>query len=230
MTGTELATFCEEINGGASINDTLLFQFINLAKAMVEQRRPWMLLRTTDTSKTITAANTWQTAIDLSTITKFSRFYGENPIKLYSGVGSNFTEYHQVPYDKRLSYQLAPNTFVYNEATKTLYLNGTPPYAGTLYIDHIIDSDDITDDDTSTWVFPAWAHSLLGFMAVAIYKGGVDFDDVNARMAPDNRAMAEMLTRNLENWDNEKQLTAQMGTDPYQDQSDFRSGAININT
>jgi hypothetical protein len=62
MTGTELSTFCEELNGGASIGDTLLFQFINLAKAMVEQLRPWMVLRASDTSKAVTAANTWQSA------------------------------------------------------------------------------------------------------------------------------------------------------------------------
>lgn len=32
-----------------------------------------MLLRYTDTSKTVTTANTWQTAIDLSTIARFKR-------------------------------------------------------------------------------------------------------------------------------------------------------------
>lgn len=31
MTGTELETFCEEINGGASIGSTVLFQFIHFA-------------------------------------------------------------------------------------------------------------------------------------------------------------------------------------------------------
>jgi hypothetical protein len=76
MTGSELETFCEEINGGASIGATVLFQFINLAKAMVEQTRPWVALRYTDTSKSVSAGNTWQTAIDLSTIARFNRFYG----------------------------------------------------------------------------------------------------------------------------------------------------------
>jgi hypothetical protein len=32
MIGPELETFCEEINRGASIGATVLFQFINLAK------------------------------------------------------------------------------------------------------------------------------------------------------------------------------------------------------
>jgi hypothetical protein len=34
MNGPELQTFCKEINGGASIGGTLLFQFIKVAKAI----------------------------------------------------------------------------------------------------------------------------------------------------------------------------------------------------
>ena len=37
-----------------------------MAKALVEQRRPWMVLCTTDTSKSVTTANIWQTAIAAS--------------------------------------------------------------------------------------------------------------------------------------------------------------------
>jgi hypothetical protein len=33
-----------------------------MARALIEQRRPWMVLRNTNTSKTVTTANTWQTA------------------------------------------------------------------------------------------------------------------------------------------------------------------------
>ena len=76
MDGTEFTTAATEINGGASIGSTFLFQLGNLAKNLIEQRRPWMVLRKTDTSKTVTTANTWQTAIDLSTIKEFNRFYG----------------------------------------------------------------------------------------------------------------------------------------------------------
>jgi hypothetical protein len=32
-----------EINGGVTISKTLLFQYINIAKAMAEQMRPWMI-------------------------------------------------------------------------------------------------------------------------------------------------------------------------------------------
>ena len=78
MTGKQFETAAEEINGGASIGSTLLYQLRNLGKSLIEQRRPWMVLRKTDTSKSVTTANTRQTAIDLSTITDFNRFYTAN--------------------------------------------------------------------------------------------------------------------------------------------------------
>ncbi len=228
MTGTELETFCTELNGGASIGTTVLFQFINLAKAMVEQLRPWVLLRYTDTSKTVAADNTWQTAIDLSTIDRLNRFYGQTPIKLFDG-NNRIQYFKQMPFDRRLEYRLRPNTFVYDEASKTLYLNGTLQFAGTLYIDHVKDSPDITDDDNSSWVFPSWSHALLGFYAVAINKGGVDYDDINRLMAPDNRAQANAIIQRLEAWDGEKQLAAQMNVDTaHQQNDDWRPGAINL--
>jgi hypothetical protein len=229
MTGPELSTFATEVNGGDAIGDTLLFQLLNLAKAMVEQRRPWMLLRKTDTSVTVSAGNTWQTAISLSGLTRFSRFYGDWPIRLFDG-NNRIERYRQVPFEDRLEYKDTPNTFCYDEASQVLYLNGTGQAGGTLYIHHIQDSADITNDDSSTWIFPSWSHPLLGFMAVAINKGGIDFDDVNARMAPDNRAQAELLTQRLEGWDAEKQLSATQQTDPYNQPNDgWRPGAINMN-
>jgi hypothetical protein len=228
MTGPELATFCEEVNGGASIGDTLLFQLLNLSKAMVEHRRPWMLLRKTDTSKTVTTGSTWQTAIDLSTITRFHRFYGDWPVRLFDG-NNHIERYRQVPFEDRLEHKDVPNTFCYDEATQTLYLNGTVTFAGTLYIRYLQDTADITNDDASTWAFPSYSHPLLGFMAVAMHKGGIDFDEINARMAPENRAEAELIIQRLEHDDAAKSLSAIEQTDPYnRPQDGYRSGAITI--
>jgi hypothetical protein len=64
------------------ISSTLLFQYFSIAKAVIEQMRPWMILRKTDISKTVTAGNTSQTSTD------FSRFYETEtsaPIKLFDG-------------------------------------------------------------------------------------------------------------------------------------------------
>jgi hypothetical protein len=233
MTGPELYTFGTSVNGSEPIDTTLYFQFVNIARAMVQRLRPWMILHKTDTSKTVSAssANAWQTAIDLSTITDFDRFYGEHPVKLFDGTAS-FLSYKQVPWDQRLSYFQVPGTFVYNEATKALYLNGSIPFSGTLYIDYLYDPGDITNSDSSTWVFPSWSHPLLGYLGVGAYKGGVDFDEVSARMAPDNRASAQQIIQMLENWDNEKQLGASQGVDYANEATDAwpRPNSINIHS
>ncbi len=235
MTGPALETFCEEVNGGDAIGSTLLFQLLNLSRAMVEQRRPWMLLRKTDTSKTVSASasSAWNTAISLASITDFNRFYETDqnaPIKLFDG-NNRIEEYRQVPFEQRLAYKDSPNTFCYNEATQTLYLNGNISFGGTLYIDYIRDSGDITNDDASSWAFPSWSHPLLGFMAVGMHKGGIDFDDINARMSPDNRAQAEAIIQRLETLDNAKQQSSFRATDPYNEPGDgYRSGAINMNS
>jgi hypothetical protein len=229
MTGSQLATLAEELNGGASIGSTLLFQLINIAKALIEQERPWMRLRYTDTSKTVAAStNAWQTAIDLSTIARFNRFYGDSPIKLFDG-STKIEHYTEVPLNMRLQHRESPNTFVYDDAADDLYLNGGVSFAGTLYIDHIKDSPEIEDDDSSTWVFPSWSHSILAFMAVSMHKGGVDYDEVNARQLVQNSSDAMRIYRMLEKWDDEKQLAAQQNLDPSQHYTDgFRPGAINI--
>jgi len=233
MTGSELETFATEVNGGDPIGSTLLFQLINLARALVEQRRPWVILRKTDTSKTVTQSSisAWQTAIDLSGITDLSRFYEteENaPIKLFDG-NNRIEEYRQRPFEQRLFYKDVPNTFVYDEANKLLYLNGIVTLSGTLYIDYVRDPGDITDDDNSTWVFPSWSHSLLGFYAVAIHKGGIDFDSINQTMSPVNRAEATTILQALIAWDADKQLAAVRNSDyAHPPISHHRAGAINI--
>src|SRR5258706_5066208 len=101
MDGATLSTFIDELNSGDSIGTTLKFQLVNAFKAILEQERPWMVLRKTDTSKTVATSNTWQTAISLATLTRFNRFYGSRPVRLFDGIQTSF-KYHQVPFDDRL--------------------------------------------------------------------------------------------------------------------------------
>ncbi len=229
MTGTALAEFTTELNGGASIGETLLFQLVNAFKAILEQERPWMVLRRTDTSKSVTTGSTWQTAIDLSAIERFSRFYGSHPVRLF-GESRGIAAYRQVPFDDRLEHRSVPCTFVYDAGTKQLYLNGTVPYPGTLHIRHLVTSEDIAAGESEiTWPFPSWSHPLLGFGAVAMHKGGVDYDEVNARQIVQNSQDAVRLLRALQKWDNDLQLSEREDYDA-RDVMDggFRSGAINM--
>src|SRR3990167_4360001 len=172
--GTELTTFCTSLNAGATIDADLLDVLVSNAKAILEEERPWMVLRKTNSSKTVTAANTWQTAIDLSTITDFSRFYANQDgivIKLFDG--TDRIEYYTLKsFDQRLEYKDVSHTCVYDENSKTLYLNGVVPFSGTLYIPYMSTSTevDLTSASAVWTVFPSRFLPILGYYAVGIYK------------------------------------------------------------
>lgn len=229
MNGQTLNTFIVGLNGGTSIDSVLLNVLINTAKTIIESERDWMVLRKTDPSKTVTTANTYTTVIDLSTITDFSHFYGEFPVRLFDG--TNRIEYYRlVPFDRRLTYKDVSNTACYDENSKTLYLNGTVPFSGTLYLNYIV----LTDDIDVTTIIPAFVWSpflsrfvpMLGFYAIGIHMGGVDYDSITARQQPTQMATMLALKNAMATWDDKKQASAIEGNDPSNLYSYPRSGAI----
>lgn len=227
-TGEELMTFITSLNAEATIDPTLLDVLVDNAKAILEEERPWMVLRKVNTSKTVTTANTWQTAIDLSTITDFSRFYSDDPIRLYGG-DNRVEDYRLVPFDRRLEYKDVSHTACYDENSKTLYLNGVVPFSGTLYISYLSTSTAIDLTSTSAvWsVFPSRFLPILGYYAIGIYKGAVDYDQINRAMLPENREAFRALKNAMTEWDNGKQMASMAHNDPTDLYGGHRDGAIN---
>lgn len=228
--GSELTTFITGLNGGASVDATLLDVLVSTAKAIIEEERPWMVLRKVDTSKSVTTAGTWQTAIDLTTITDFSRFYSDLPFKLFDSATNRLECYRIKPFDRRLMFKDVSNTAVFDHNAKQLYLNGVPPFAGTLYISYVSTSTEIDLTITSAvWsLFPSRFLPILGFYAMGIHKGAVDYDDVVAHMLPENKATLLALKNAMEKWDDDLQQTDLVTNDP-EDFYDYpRAGAVNI--
>lgn len=230
-TGVELKTFIDGLNLEASIDITLLDVLVDNAKTILEEERPWMVLRKTNTSKTVTTANTWQTAIDLSTITDFSRFYMNDDgivIKLFDG--ADRIEYYRLKsFDQRLEYKDVSNTCVYDENAKILYLNGTVPFNGTLYIPYMSTSTSIDlESNSAVWTtFPSRFLPTLGYYAIGIFKGAIDYDSINRQMLPENRATLAALKNAMEKWDNEKALASIQSNDPTEYPGGHpRAGAI----
>lgn len=225
--GTELTTFITALNAEAVIDPTLLDVLVDNARAIIEEERPWMVLRKVDKSKTVTTANLYTTAIDLSTITDFSRFYSDVPIRLFDG--TNQIQYYSLkPYDRQLEYKDVSNTACYDENAKILYLNGTVPFNGTLYLNHVSTSTAVNlTSSSAVWTFfPSRFLPILGFYAIGIFKGAIDYDSINRQMLPENRATLQALKNAMEKWDNEKQLSSLETNDPTDLFAYPRSGAI----
>jgi len=230
MTGAELYTLLTSLNGGASIDQVLATTLIDNAKSMIEGERPWAVLRKIDTSKTVTTAGTWETAIDLSTISDFSELYSESPIQLFDG-DNQIQDYTLRSFEDRLRLKDASNTAVFDENSQSLYLNGNIPYNGTLYINYKATTPEIDLTSTSAvWTqFPSRYVPILAYFAVGINKGAIDYDEINRRMLPENRAVLIGLMNSMSKWDNNKQMVAVRHNDP----TDFygsghRNGAINM--
>ena len=230
-TGAELKTFIESLNAGQTIDIDLLDVLVDNAKTILEEERPWMVLRKTDSSKTVTTGNTWQTAIDLSTITDFSRFYTpdrSSTIKLFDG--NNRVEYYSIkPFDQRLEFKDVSYTCVYDENAKILYLNGNVPFNGTLYIPYVATTPtiDLTSESAVWTTFPSRFLAVLGYYAIGINKGAIDYDSINREMLPSNSAVLNALKNAMEKWDNEKQLSSIQANDPSEFPGGYpRAGAI----
>lgn len=236
MIGTTLQTLCTSVNGDSTIEETLLTSLVNIGKTVLEGERDWMVLRKTNTTLSVSAnsSNQWNTPISIATITDFSRFYGDFPIRIFNG--DNQVEYYrQVPFDKRLEYKDIPNTFVHDIAGKKIYLNGSVSLSGTLYLNHIIDTGDIslsaTTDMETDGVFPFLSrfHPILAFYAVGMSKGAIDYDSINREMLPSNQAILVSIKNAMEKWDTKLQLAEIEMTDVAENEmSGRRFGSVDM--
>jgi len=217
-TGAELYDFLTALNAGATIDIDLATILIDNGKAILEEERDWMVLRKTSTAKTVTTANTWQTAIDLSTITDFSKLHVNSDgvaVKLFDG--SDRIEYYRLkPFDQRLEWKDISYTCVYDENAKILYLNGIVPYSGTLYIPYVSSSTAIDLESASAvWTtFPSRFLPILAYYATGINKGAVDYDSINRQMLPSNAAILGSLKEAMSKWDSSKELATIQSNDP----------------
>jgi len=219
MTTADLLTLCTDINSGDEIASILALSLINIAKAIVEHEREWVVLRTTSSMSVAAGSDT----LDLSSM-KIDRFRGNYPVVLSDG--SRTDRFRIVQANTPLDLLGDEFAAAYDPAMHQITLKRS--FAGTLYVTHMIDNDDITTD--TTWQrFPSWVCPLLAYMAVAMHKGGIDFDDQNARMASYNSTDAMRFYSMLTRWDNEMQLQMIGTMDPWQSGSLYQSGKIDIN-
>lgn len=217
-TGEQLYTFMTHLNGDVPLDQDLASTLISTAKAVIEEERPWCVLRKTNTSLTVASSDTWQTAKSLSGITDFSAFYGDSPIKLFDG-NNRVQYYRQVPWERRLEFKDVSYTFVHDQNSGNIYFNGTPPYAGTLYIDYISTQAeiDVTSSSAVWTLFPARFLPVLGFYAVGIYKGAVDYDSITKNMLPEHRSTLMALKSAMIAWDDKRQDAIISQNDPTED-------------
>jgi len=135
------------------------------------------------------------------------------PITLVNPNNTNdfLDSFNEVPVSKLVSYQFQSYKYAVDYPNSILYIAGTVDKTYTIYKNYIYKPDDVTE--TTSWAFPAQFHGLLAYAVAALQKGGIDFDDQNARMAGDNAATVQSIYQAMIDWDSRLQEQSLEGVD-----------------
>ena len=190
MIGSDLKIFVESLIDD-SIEEDLFYSLLNAAKDKLEDEREWEILKDWDNSLLWTPGDTYLT--DKNMPATFRSMYGDGVI--YLGEDSR---YYPVPFKDIYRYRNATNRYAIDYLNNKLRIIGSENQAMTINIPFLVTTADITD--TTEWAFPSRYHKILGFRVAAYYTGGVDTDDIYARMSPFHRAAAMELEDGLRRW------------------------------
>lgn len=204
MTTEELQQMTTDLLDGREIGTTFFIQILNMQKRIREQSRPWVILRAEDGSNSVTTGNTYKTAHTLPE--RFMRFYGEYPIKIVDSAENVQDEFYERGYNMRRKMKDHNGIFFVDYANDNLYLSGSISKAGTMYIDFIQASADFTNGGSEEWPFPENFHPLLAFDVAITQKGGVDYDDIHARMVQYHGIDVRALENAMNMWDAQLQV------------------------
>ncbi len=209
MTGQQLLDLLTSILGNEAPSQTYMLQLINIAKSIIETKRPWKVLSTNNHSLVVTGANTSTNPFPLPD--DFQRWLGdssltEGQLKLFDG-NNNIQYLTQVPIEEILDYKNEFGRFAVDYEQNVFYITGVVPGTFTIYEYYIKNTPDITRA-TKWGRFPANLTTILAFDAACRWRLGTDYDDVAARNAEDNGKMVAMLMEALSAWDTELAIAA----------------------
>lgn len=194
MTPAELKTFTESLLDGETLNDTFFYQLADIAKLKLEEERPWRYLITEDTSQTASQGDTFLTTKSLP-----SNFSQDRGLYVVDG-NNNPIMYLPVSYEQRYQYKDASRRYYIDIVNDVFGLTGKLP-SGYTTIHLVYKKFSPEFSSSQKWIAPDRFHALIGFLIAEMHKGGVDFDDITARQALQNRADAKVLYDSMVSWD-----------------------------
>lgn len=202
MTPEEVVTFFEGLIDDSPAAD-VTYGLMDSAYTRRNEMRVWSMLMKLDTSITHSPGNDWTTTKALPT--DFA-----SPYKLFGGAADN--EYAPVPFESILMNKDLSNRYAVDMVNNQMRLTGTVSSALTMYLWYqyaptsLFGLTDGQKAATTTIVWPTRFRRLLAYDMAAIHTGGIDADDLSARMAPEQRSAARDLWLSMVAWDNRIRL------------------------
>lgn len=209
MTKTEIKTFTESLLDGNTIPDEIFDTFLNIAQSFWENRRPWVILRSEDSSQTISAGDTFTTPKNLPT--DFRKWYTRFPLELTDSSGNVQWSLAEIPMNLKNQNKDTRTRFYVNYKTKQIFLCGTAERTLTINQHYLSTTENVSTDDNNEWIFPTEYHPILGLSVAIYYKLGIDYDIINNNQANEHATMARGIFESMTEWDAELSESALNG-------------------
>lgn len=194
MTGAEIKQFFENLIDD-NLEENFAYDLMNNAKDEIESDRDWEILKKLDSSNSTTVGGTYSTEYSLS-----SDFFTVNKIFI------DELEYKPVMFEEQLTYKDSSHRYFIDHRQSKLHLCGKVNTSKTIYIFYIYNTDEISATTSPVW--PAKFHKLIAFKMAELYLGGIDSDEYNQMITPQQRKQAEMIYQGMVSWDTQLKLNA----------------------
>ena len=186
--------------------------FLDVAQSNRENSRPWVYLRKTQETQSISGSDTYLTYKTIPT--DFRKWYSRFPVVLLDNQGNPVKMLREVPISLKNVYKNDDTKFYADYAAGKLYICGQRSNTYTISLNYIYRPALISAADGNSWdPFPDEYQKILAFDVAAMYKLGVDYDLVNAAQADSNAATAELIYRSMSEWDTYLAESSQQGVD-----------------
>lgn len=198
MNPSEVKTYFETL-----IDDTWdnvsTYLLMQNAQEKLETTRDWVCLRKVDRTQTVTSNNTYLTEYDLPT-----------DFQAIRKVTINGEPVNAIDFDQQEEYKNCNNYYFIDSKNKKLHLTGTYNQNYTIVIFYRSKMGDIDPDNPDATPFP-WTGKkalVVAYDMADFHKGGVDGDDRNYQMSPEQRRQQRAMHNALIQEDTTAQLKA----------------------
>lgn len=211
MNGQALLDLTTDLLGGEELNETFFLTLLNMARVKREGNRDWTWLRRKDTSISWLTSDTPATAkaVPSDFLRPIKGTLNSRPIVFLRADGRKWGTADEVALERQYDYQDAQGYFFVDHGAdpKTIHFTTAAPENLTAALFYVSSGPDI--GLATEWArIPARYHPLLAYDVSIMYKGDVDFDDINARMARSSAGSAEALESAMVMEDERSKLSA----------------------
>lgn len=190
MTGEELVTKFESIIDD-SLDDTLTYQLLNMAKDEVEDERPWEFLKKLSEAASRSVGDTYQTTKTLPADFRL-------PLEDGVYVGEEETPYLQVPFETHILHKNMAGRYFIDLANSQFRFTGNCTTGGVIHFFYIKTTDEVEEDTSPVW--PDRFHRIIPLRMAKLYWA---IDQGDKSRAWDDRWAAEhdLILKRMVNWD-----------------------------